>query len=330
MKLRPCDHLNGFLSLALCLFWLQLPTVGEACNNFPEKLAFYYGWPSLVNQSNADTNRATDVFSAYDAVVFGDGIEHVSHGDHVRIQTIIQNLKQYGTNVYGYIDLSVTVSNLSFQQIATYADEWVSMGAAGIFLDQAGYDFSVSRQRLNSVVDYVHHKGLSAFINAWNPDDVFSPGVDKIYNPTDAATHLGENDFYLLESFAVENSTYQDPAFLISRANKALHWNDEYGTMIATVNTVAANNPPFNQNQFAYVWWTTLLYNFDAMAWGETANYSATSLTLPYHERPNPGDIGDPIWPIKVTNRGSQNARRTTKGTIRVDTSAHIGSFSQK
>ena len=41
----------------------------------PVRLAIYYGYPSLVNGSNGSEEKAARVFSQYDAVVLGDGLE---------------------------------------------------------------------------------------------------------------------------------------------------------------------------------------------------------------------------------------------------------------
>src|SRR5580700_1293712 len=41
----------------------------------PARLAVYYGYPSLVNQAAGAVERAVGVFSGYDVVVLGDGME---------------------------------------------------------------------------------------------------------------------------------------------------------------------------------------------------------------------------------------------------------------
>jgi hypothetical protein len=49
------------------------------------------------------------------------------------------------------------------------------MRAGGVFFDEAGFDFGVSRTRQNAVVDAAHTAGRRVFMNAFNPDDVFLP-----------------------------------------------------------------------------------------------------------------------------------------------------------
>src|SRR2546430_16789237 len=41
----------------------------------PARLAIYYGYPSLANGANGDVEKAASVFSAYDVVILGDGLE---------------------------------------------------------------------------------------------------------------------------------------------------------------------------------------------------------------------------------------------------------------
>ena len=41
----------------------------------PQRLAIFYGIPSLVNGAGGDVGRAAAVFAEYDLVVLGDGLE---------------------------------------------------------------------------------------------------------------------------------------------------------------------------------------------------------------------------------------------------------------
>jgi hypothetical protein len=298
-------------------------------NRLPERLAFYYGQPSGANGAGGDTTLATQAFQGYDLVVLGDGLEETAHPDHERTQTIIGNLGATGTRVFGYIDLCVmgtTCTNLSTTDIQAKADRWRAMGVAGIFLDQAGYDYKVSRDRLNAAVDYLHARGLAAFVNAWAPDDIFSPTVNPALNPAGTATHLGPDDYALHESFAVELSQFDDPVTLAAKSDAELGWKRASGTKIAVVNTVGQGNG-FSQAQFEYVWWMALVYGFDAMAWGETWVYSADNNALPFHPRPMANSLGGQLDPLAVDHRSSVYRRQTTQGMIEVDTATHLGRY---
>src|SRR6266702_2927840 len=83
----------------------------------PKRLAVYYGYPSLINGSNGDVEKAASTFSKYDVVILGDGIEFPDKesgryppGDpleHQKALRIIQaiGVRSPGTRVYGYICL---------------------------------------------------------------------------------------------------------------------------------------------------------------------------------------------------------------------------------
>ena len=49
----------------------------------------------------------------------------------------------------------------------TKIDNWAAMGVKGVFVDRFGYDFGVSRANQNQIVDYIHSKNISAFVNAY-------------------------------------------------------------------------------------------------------------------------------------------------------------------
>lgn len=324
--------LLGMLLISFSFFyWFSQRTRVAHTSRFPEKLAFYYGFPSEVNDSSGDINKATTVFEDYDILVFGNTLDSPLNQDHALSRIIINNLQPNGTRIYGYVDLCFDggnyCSSLPLSEIYASTDRWADMGAVGIFFDQVGFEYSVSRDRLNAAVDYAHNQGLSVFVNAWDPDDVFSPVIHPAMNPLGTPTHLGPNDYFLHESFAVLLSGFQDSAFLIEKSEKALKWKKIYGTKMATVNTVAFSVPPFDQEKLEYVWWMTMLYGFDAMAWGETGIYSADCQCLPYHSRPDPGDIGSAIDPITVSHNGAVHWRNTKTGTIKIDTSTHVGQF---
>ncbi|MGH2626856.1 MAG: hypothetical protein ACRDHY_09425, partial [Anaerolineales bacterium] len=283
------------LPLIAVASWKPLPASAQSASSadlLPGRLAIYHGFPSLVNASSGDPAAASEVFKDYDVVVFGDGLQDPSHPDHANTAAIIANLRTppNATAVYGYIPIGVTTANLSSEEIQGRVDAWRAMGAAGIFVDEADYAFGVTRRRQNEVVDYVHGKGLAVFINAFDPDDVFSPAI-QLLNPEGLPAHLGPADTYLHESFQIILSEYQDPAFWAGKSDRAPVYQSEFGTRMAAVTTVSPNQPGFDATKFAYAWWSALLYGFEAVGWGEL-DYSAGDNSLPLRPRPDPGDVG--------------------------------------
>jgi hypothetical protein len=333
----------------------------------PGALAIYYGMPSQVNGSQT-LSAAANVFEQYDAVVFGDSLEFPqytgapgqvpyygcnqnSNFDHNNTVAIISNLNGSGTAVYGYVSIGgegtarlcgspPTPTPLTMDQIKARIDAWAAMGVAGIFLDEAEYGFGSFRQRQTDAIDYVHSQGLSAFINSYNPGDVFSNAVvgqvtlstgalsTVAMNPNGLGTHLGPNDLYLLEHFQIIDGNYRTEAADAAewaRADQASAYYDQYGTLVATIPT---SGPAFDQGEFNYAWWSTLLYGFDFCGWGEQY-YSALNNDMPYRVRPNPGRIGN-AYTSDVTVPPAfpyLHERNTTCGLITVNSSSHLGYF---
>ena len=200
----------------------------------PQRLAVYYGYPSLVNGSAGDIGKAAKVFSTYDLVVFGDGLEFgdvnpnrqppgVGPDEHRKVQELISLLSRSkpGTAVYGYITIGNS-QKLTLSEVERRATLWREMGARGIFLDEAGYDFGNTRSRQNAAIEVIHRLGLGAFMNAYRPEDLFSTERAALNaagggNPEGKTTLLGSKDVFLLESFGLgQNVQHISPIVLAS------------------------------------------------------------------------------------------------------------------
>ncbi|MBN2981720.1 MULTISPECIES: hypothetical protein [Cohnella] len=191
-----------FVALLLALTMTLTSAGVQAKNENGYRLLIYYGIPIEINEAN-DVRKAAEQFAEYDYIVLGAGLEEKSHGDHESTAEIIAELRALRPDaaVYGYIDLGVTTDNHSMSVIRNKTDKWKAIGADGIFFDDAGYDYGVSRDRLNQAVDYVHKQSMKAFLNAWKPDDIMSSAVHEKWNPKGEKTKIAGGDLYLLESF---------------------------------------------------------------------------------------------------------------------------------
>lgn len=281
----------------------------------PRRLAIYYGWPSLVNSAGGNLTQATASFTPFNMVVLGAGLEDTSHGDHTNTVTIIGNLAVNNVDVYGYVDLGITTQNFDLPTIAMSVDAWKAIpGVTGIFYDNAGQDFGVTRPRLISAVDYVHSQDLVAFINAWQPDDVLS-----------GATPLRAGDWYLAESHPVSGGQCSNLDFWWDKSHKLKNYHDQLGVQIATSSTggdeIECDDlpmyPPYRQ-----ALWATYLFGFDAFNFADLL-YSASgpnaNRLCPLPLPPSAGTtyLGPPTGPITTTN-GVTYTRLTDLGTIRV------------
>lgn len=251
----------------------------------PKYLCIYYAWPSVVNGSAGNTSAAINVFKNYDLVVFGGGIWETTHGDYAKTKTIIAGLKaaKPSIRIFGYIDVGVSplpAQNLSIAQLQTAIDGWKDMGVHGIFGDDFGYDFQVTRSRQNAFIDYAHSKGLSVFANSWNIDDALG-GSD---------CHLDGsfNDFCLLESFLVAQNVYRPLGEFKSRGDKAYFYMKTKKIGIACTSTLSSSNlssTSANTDKFRQSWHGAAMYNFDAFQFTDD-NLSASNATVYFYTNP--------------------------------------------
>ena len=255
----------------------------------PRRLAIYYGIPSLVNGAGGVVSRAADAFADYDVVVFGDGLEFedvvpgrkpVGPGplEYQRTKEIITRLAGMPrkTAVYGYIDLGRS-QQLALDDITARIQRWRSIGASGVFFDEAGADFGVDRRRQNAAVDAGHAAGLRVVLNAFNPDDVFGVGADGL------RPRLGAGDAYLLESFAVRNGSVDDSALLRDRVHKAVTGAAATGVSLWATTTTTQGR--YDAALMDHAWQAARQAGIEAFGWGEPSFSSADS-RLPFRPRP--------------------------------------------
>ena len=238
----------------------------------PKNLAIYYGWPSSVNLKYT-VPLAIAEFNDYDMVVFGAGLEDSGHGDHQNTKDIIDGTT---ADVYGYVDATASVST-----IETAIDNWDAMGGTtktckGIFFDQFGFDFGLTRTKQNDMVDYAHNAGLNVFVNAWDPDDVFKKSLGKDH-------HLTSGDWYLAESHYVINGGWQSLTDWEAKSDKMNTYKSLSSVSMACI-TTTTSAAGFDQDKWDNAYYAHAVYGFDASGWGEPS-FSASDALLPWRTR---------------------------------------------
>lgn len=316
---------NSFVMRFLfCMLLLGAMSAGAQTG--PKPFLIYYGWPSLINNSGGTVVTAASQFAQYRYVVLGNGLEDVTHGDHAKAAQIIQHPITGNVTFFGYIDLGVTTQNLTIADIQNRVQLWKAMGIDGIFLDDYGYDYGVSRQRQNDVVQYIHNQGLPVVANAWNADHAFGPFPDPTYNPAGISTVLNAGDFYLSESFAVSSWNY-DPNWVNKAAWLEGYRNARHFKILATTTTDLANRSNFDQNRMNYAWFCAAVYGYEGFAWGEYS-YSASgsnSTVAPFRPRPGSGFGTRYVDPPGQT--GTRVFRNTDSGQLWVNTASNLYGF---
>jgi hypothetical protein len=282
----------------------------------PKKLAIYYGWLSSVN-ATFSVSGAVSVFQVYDLLIVGAGLELPTHGDYANTLAIINNPGMANTQIFGYIDATQTLDVIQNQ-----IDQWIAVGVKGIFLDKFGYDFGLTRDVQREIIWCVHAKNLLAFVNAWNPDDVFNPTAGP-NNPNGLSTRLNPTDWYLAESFAIKLGAYDDSDLdgngikdFQDKAAKMTSYQTTYGIQLAA--TSSYDNEAFDQNKMDYSYFASALNGFNAFSFGEYL-YSAVSAQLPFRTR-------RVFFGSRFTNSISNTSgiiEHQTNVGIHVDTNAH-------
>jgi len=294
--------------------------------SLPLRLLIYYGWPSYINNSGGSTSLAITQFSSYAIVILGSGLESAEHGDHLNTKEIITAQSLSTTKFFGYVDLGITTNDYSLEQIYSKIDTWKNMGVAGIFFDDFGYDFQVSRERQNQAVNYAHDQSLVVIANAWDPDDVFSNDIDLTYNSSGLDNTLNNDDYYLFESFQIKEGAYDSTENFTTKLNKIIRYKEDFGIQIMTITTNDSNNE-FNQDKFNYAYYAALIFELTAFGWGDY-NFSAADSLAPYRERPSI-DVGS-YYESDVLNNNNEYYRDTENGQIKINLDNHDYSFSLK
>lgn len=278
----------------------------------PTDLLFYYGWPTSFNSAqNAWTlENVSQEMARYGMIVFGNGLQDPGHGDHANLQSIINRIKALNplTRMFGYVSSAQPLADFT-----TKAEGWNTMGVHGIFLDECGYDYGTietnGRDGFNARVDVVH--GLSsasiAFANAWNIDHVLGVQdgaggyMNAVFNPTAAASHLTPNDWYLLESFAVNTDAYTASNGVASQWDWAARGVKAAAIRAATgINLASAgiidDTAATGQALFDFHFLASLMFSLDAQGTSHSF-YGAGSSTTKYWVRPSVAGLSK-VWSL--------------------------------
>lgn len=216
-------------------------------------LLIFYAPPGNVNV-RFDNDYAAGVLARHDDIVLGSGLQDPSSVDYANTTAVIQKVMALNPDavIWGYIDPGVSTGNYPLSTLQTHIDQWVAIGAQGIFCDVMGYDYLISRARQNAILDYIHSKGVGAIINAFNPDDVFSSAVNATYNPAGTPTTANSSDVYLLESWVCNSDAYTAPYYatfsdIKTRGDKARTYRTSLGIRIFATNILEHSSRTDNE-----------------------------------------------------------------------------------
>lgn len=224
------------------------PSVGGTTDGL-RSLLIYYAPPDIIN-ARYSNDYAAGILSRYDDVVLGTGLQDPGNPSYAATVDIIQKVAVLSpdTVIWGYIDCGVDppTSNHSLATLQTQIDQWLAIGAGGIFCDVIGYAYGVSRTRQNDIINYIHGQSVGAILNVWDPDEIFSSAVDPTYNPGGVATAANSSDVYLLESWVCNSDAYSSPYYatfsdIKTRGDAARVYRGSLGVRIFAVNIIEHN-----------------------------------------------------------------------------------------
>jgi hypothetical protein len=268
-------------------------------------------------------------------IVLGDGLEfdragsgYAGPAEHAFTIRLIAELARgpRRPSVFGYIDLGRS-QQLTLEQIADRVNRWAAMGVSGIFFDEAGFDFGVTRDRQNRAVDAAHARGLAVCVNAFQPEDVFGDRRVPLNaagggNPDGTPTAMGARDAILIEPFAVGAGAGEAPAALTRRMLAAIDGRQRFGSRVFAI---AAGG---GSGDAEYGWWLAAAFGLEAYGWS-APGYGAATSQLSW---PAPPPVETRLRRAAFTDREARLdhgvwRRRTTAGTIVVGSADHRGAL---
>jgi hypothetical protein len=265
--------------------------------NHIKDMLFYYGYLNSFNSAKNgwDNEKVAQEISRYNILVFGDGVQDPSHPDFGNAVVIIARIKQLNplAKIFGYVDTTLAYSNFK-----TKASQWNDLSIHGIFFDKAGYDFGTNRRDFNDRVDFVHSltETTICFINSWNIQHVLGviddPSFPNItFNPDPIQSDLESTDYYLLESFAIDNTgSYELKTQWKDRGEKAKQYQRSFGIQLVGL-SVISDGDANGLNKFNFIYVSASMWSLDAVG-SSNMNYGAGG-SVKMWARPDVNGIGE-------------------------------------
>ncbi len=243
-------------------------------------VCIFLGNPIIFNGAVSKAQAANE-FLYYDHVVFGPNLENSANPDYNNFKELIAYIRaSRDIKLYGYIDVGVITSNFNLTQIETKISAWDVLGVDGVFLYNFGYDFGVSRARQNDIINFLHSRELSAFVQSTHAVDTFGSAYNAQYNPDYTNSLIDKRDIYLHENIAVDTTSVNAYINSIEYAKSLITYRNNLGTKIFGVATIDHNQTQeVAQSYFDYAQSVAILCSYDAF-YAVTEDYGINSNAL--------------------------------------------------
>lgn len=285
---------NKLMALAESTASKAYPSGFTSTKNKLLPTAFVYSSLSNINNSN-DPFYSMNVLKEFPFIVTmrPDEMSYKSK----RVAEFIKGK----TKLFGYINLGPNNpydtrsqwKQADLKKVKTEIDSIAGAGWYGVFIDQFGYDWNETRERQNIIVDYIHSKGLKVMVNSWFVDDALGAKVDKISNPKGIPSHLNQNDWFLIESFYTDGTSYRADSSYIEKYLKVKQYRDTMKINVATLsykrdNTTWSGATTDIKNSYILAqvlgfngWWFGKTENSDNLLYGKDPNIDLGNLIKP-------------------------------------------------
>lgn len=190
--------------------------------NKPQSLLRYYGYP-IAYRNLWSQQLVIDQIGSFDHWIVGDQYQGPAHEVYADTVAICKGVRKLGTKVWGYVSIGVSTENLSLATIRQRIGEWSAVGVYGIFLDEFGFDYLVTRQRQNDIVAICREYKMPYVANARLFSDVFCDNPSQLPaawavgderrtwfaqgNPGNVKLDMKEGDWFMLENYGVNSAS---------------------------------------------------------------------------------------------------------------------------
>lgn len=292
--------------------------MGDTNTERPRDLLVYYGWLSSFNsaQNGWSNEKVAQDMAKYSLIVLGEGVQDPTHGDYANSTVIISRIMELNPHaqIFGYVPTPQPLADFQAE-----ANQWNALNIAGIFMDEAGYDYGTNRVDFNTRVDFIHglSKANKCFANAWNMDHILGKTEDpsypnSVWNASLTGSHLNHEDWYLLESFPINTDAYvtssghEPAADWLARGQKASQKRTKYRINIAAVGVIDNANPN-GQALFNFQFISAMMFNLQGNG-SSDVNYGAGSAAVTFWTRPDVLGLGEVIRVVPQVHVDANNS----------------------
>lgn len=317
-----------------------------------KSLLIYYGYPIAYKGMWNVQDVVDAIANDYDIYIVGDTYQYPSHETYATTVEILAGLKARGVTLFGYVPIGVSTVNLTMAEMQARVDLWKDLGVHGIFLDEFGFDYQVSRSRQVEIVNYCHAQGLNYCANAWIWWDVGADHANQLPagwaqndwrrtqfltgNPDNLTLPRTPGDAYLFESLGFSQTGMANFWDVHDRLNDAIQSNTD-GLALWAVGVLKESapgvpdfsaTPPFAtvDQAASYLFGISHAFGLDAAGIGGYS-YGSSSSPITIRRKIVPPYFGAALGNAVIDRNSFTSTRSYEYGQIALTTDAAEGIY---